>query len=339
LIRPAPWITESLSARRLRLVDVGARGGWPPKWAPFREWVTMIGFEPDPDEFASLSQTAGRNEILIPSALSRGEGPAVLHITRNPFCSSLYPPNRELVQALRPGDLQLDLVGEAPVSVESLDSALARANIEWVDFIKLDTQGSELDILQGAPRTLSASVLAVEVEVQFLPLYRGVGLFGEIDASLRAAGFSLAGFPNLCTVADFAAAHDGQPEPSIVARLRRWVHHLRAPLGRLRGEQQLLWGDAVYLRPPGWTPEVSASDVPPPRDQTVRAALVSAALGYFQHAVSCIDAAASSGSIRPSDRTDLDALVRMVARTRHGPAARIRAGVRSLVDRAIGPRA
>jgi FkbM family methyltransferase len=339
VIRPADWIAESLATHRVHVIDVGARGGWPPKWVPFRDWVTMIGFEPDPEEFAQLDRRAGPHEIVLPAALSRAEGEAVLHVTRNPFCSSLYPPNHELVEQLRPGDRQLEVVGEEPISVESLDSALGRAGIDRADFIKLDTQGAELDILAGAPRTLSGGVLAVEVEVQFLPLYQGVGLFGDVDAMLRRAGFSLAGFPNLCTVADFAAAHDGQPVPSIAARARRWLRHLAAPLGKLSGEQQLLWGDAIYLRPPEWGIAHRGPGAAPQRVQLARSVLISSVLRYFQHATACIRAVEADGSIDPQQREDLEEFVRMIAKARLGRGRGVRSGLRRLLEGVAVPRA
>lgn len=40
------------------------------------------------------------------------------------------------------------------------------------DFLSLDTQGSELEILSGSPHA-TGSALAVVCEVEFLPLYRG----------------------------------------------------------------------------------------------------------------------------------------------------------------------
>jgi hypothetical protein len=56
--------------------------------------------------------------------------------------------------------------------------------------IKLDTQGTELDILHGAGRLLS-QVLAIEIEVEFVHIYKGQPLFTDVDLFMRNQGFSL----------------------------------------------------------------------------------------------------------------------------------------------------
>ncbi len=71
-----------------------------------------------------------------------------------------------------------------------LDDAVAKDQLRAPDFLKLDTQGSELDILRGSSRTLEETSL-VEVEVEFCPMYEGQPLFADVDALLRADGFEL----------------------------------------------------------------------------------------------------------------------------------------------------
>ncbi len=59
-----------------------------------------------------------------------------------------------------------------------------------MDAIKVDTQGSELEILEGAKETLR-SVNLIEIEVTFNPKYDGQPLFAEVDQFLRSQGFVL----------------------------------------------------------------------------------------------------------------------------------------------------
>jgi hypothetical protein len=58
------------------------------------------------------------------------------------------------------------------------------------DMMKLDTQGSELDILCGAEKSL-ASVGLVEVEVEFMRMYSEQPLFGDVAAFMADHGFEL----------------------------------------------------------------------------------------------------------------------------------------------------
>jgi hypothetical protein len=56
------------------------------------------------------------------------------------------------------------------------------------DYLKLDVQGAEIDVLRGATEVLK-SVLVVQTEVEFVPMYVGQPLFGDVDQALRNAGF------------------------------------------------------------------------------------------------------------------------------------------------------
>jgi hypothetical protein len=89
---------------------------------------------------------------------------------------------------------------EIPVKVRSLDSLLASRELPeelLPDFISLDTQGTEFQVLQGALNTIKQSVLAIVSEVEFTPMYDGQNLFGEIFDFMRGHNFQLGGFQYL----------------------------------------------------------------------------------------------------------------------------------------------
>src|SRR5206468_7179825 len=109
--------------------------------------------------------------------------------TREMACSSLYRPDPSLTGSI-PELACASEVGTTKIQVTTLDEWSASAGISNVDFLKLDTQGAELDILRGGERVL-ASVRALEVEVEFNPIYLNQPLFGDIDRFLRDRGFVL----------------------------------------------------------------------------------------------------------------------------------------------------
>ena len=59
------------------------------------------------------------------------------------------------------------------------------------DFVKLDTQGTELYILEGMQHTLKRAIFGVEVEVEFIEMYKNQPLFNEVDIFMRKLGFHL----------------------------------------------------------------------------------------------------------------------------------------------------
>lgn len=83
-----------------------------------------------------------------------------------------------------------------PISVVDTTLRLTRLDTACGDFqpdvMKVDTQGTELDVPQGAGRLLD-SVLAVELEVEFVPQYVGQALFADVDTFLRRQNLMLRG--------------------------------------------------------------------------------------------------------------------------------------------------
>jgi len=131
--------------------------------------------------------------------------------------ASFYKPNFDLLKNF-PNPSRFDVVRTVKVKTDTLDSQLTKHAIQDIDYIKLDVQGHELAILKGGERALQKAI-AIEVEVEFAPIYIDQPLFTEIDAYLNTQGFVLAAFPNLET----------------------WKHGNR---------EQLIWADALYLKNP-----------------------------------------------------------------------------------------
>lgn len=170
------------------VADVGARWGADPKWRALDDAVSLLYFEPDPKECLRLNQ--GANVTAIPVALSKSAGVSQLHIAKEPGRSSLYHPNTDFLSRYPDCDgFEVDYQIEVPT--DTLDHCLAARGISHLDFIKLDVQGSELDILQGGSHILRQTVFGMEIEVEFSELYRGQPLFADVDAACKEAGFTL----------------------------------------------------------------------------------------------------------------------------------------------------
>jgi FkbM family methyltransferase len=205
---------------KVTLVDVGARNGIGARWKPFHDRISVVAFEPDPAECERLNAQQWPYPFrLLPHALGATDGERVtLHVTEQPGCSSLLEPNHKLCDQFYYGSAMQE-TARIPLTLSRLDTVL---DIQ-PDVIKIDTQGTELEILKGAGKLLD-NAIAVECEVEFVEQYANQPLFSDVDAFMRAAGFQLRGI-----------------------RRTYWRNQADRYLHAAGG--QLIHGDALWLNP------------------------------------------------------------------------------------------
>jgi hypothetical protein len=78
-------------------------------------------------------------------------------------------------------------------TARSLDGILATGTHPVANFLKLDVQGYEVEVLKGASRALS-QVEAVLMETSLVPINAGCPSFAEVVGFMAAAGFQLFDF-------------------------------------------------------------------------------------------------------------------------------------------------
>ena len=190
------------SESTFQLLDIGARDPLSqPFWAPLDEARLRIhGFEPDEKECAFI------NEIFSDSPLSLTCHPVALwsepgevpfwYCERTPENSSVYPPDFHYHDRFRLAEegvsttrgSQMRPVRRMSMRATTLDDWAAAQRPGPMDFAKLDTQGSELDILKGG-WTVARDLLGLVLEASFIESYEGRPLFADVDAALRGHGF------------------------------------------------------------------------------------------------------------------------------------------------------
>ncbi len=255
----------------LVIVDVGARGGLQPHWRGIAEYVHWVGFEPDARSRDGLpthgTGVPARSDVLH-TALSNAPGRVTLYRTQDEGDSSLLRPNRPFLgQFGRPS--RFDIVDAVDMDADTLDRQLSQVGVPPVDVIKLDTQGSELAILEGSTATLTTGVLAVDVEVEFSPLYEGQPLFADVDRLLRSYDLQLV---------------DLVP--------KRWPYAAGDALHLSRGV--VVWGDALYF--PTFSRTIQALthlQAHARAARLARACLVAVCYGLPDYAVALLDHARS----------------------------------------------
>ena len=143
--------------------------------------------------------------------------------------SSLYEPNLDAMADFE-GMAEVSVAGTRDVDTVRLDDVIDGP----VDFLKLDIQGGELDALRGAGDLLG-NVLAVHVEVEFIPIYVSQPLFDDVFRSMVAAGFELFDFPRL----ERCRYHGGRGRADRMVWAEAVFIPSRARLDRLDAERTL----------------------------------------------------------------------------------------------------
>jgi FkbM family methyltransferase len=146
----------------------------------------IVSFEPQSAAFAELERNSSkdRNWKSFRCALGAADGVITLNIAGNSESSSVLP-MLELHSANSPTSAY---VATEEVPLRRLDGLLLEAGVTGPFHLKLDVQGFELSVLDGASNTLDEA-MSLEVEMSFAPLYGGQATFDALFDRIRAAGF------------------------------------------------------------------------------------------------------------------------------------------------------
>jgi FkbM family methyltransferase len=242
-IVPARHADEALyeeQDRQLVVVDIGCRWGFAEKFIADKGLFRVYGFDPDIEECRRLSRRYEQDTVsIVPVALAGTAGNRTLFITQEPACSSLLPPDPNLTENY-PALHCAQHVSSIEVETTTLDNWAAENTVHVVDYIKVDTQGTELEILKGGINVLR-NVRCLEVEVEFNPIYLGQPVFSDVDRFLRDQGFVLWKLTN-----QVHYSRDGSPEESLGEDTIFYdeKHQVRHPI--FGG--QLYWANAHYIK-------------------------------------------------------------------------------------------
>jgi FkbM family methyltransferase len=270
---PAPWCNQEVV-----FADVGARGGPPDNWLKLKGQIRYVCFEPDSEEAINIREhfqkTNDYQGIVLARALGAKVGAADLHLTRFRPSSSILEPNHQLLAKMKVGGL-FEVEKKLPVQIVTLDGE-RDAFESGLDFLKVDVQGYEMEVLKGASKTLD-QIIGCELEVSFIEIYKNQPLFAEIDQFMRSHGFFLADLE------------------------RFWWRRRGSPL-EIQERGTLSYGNAFYLK--------SRFLAPPDRSAALVASLICSAMGLEEIALEIVASAVKSGFFLATDMTAFESWVR-----------------------------
>ena len=150
----------------------------------------IISFEPLSDARENLLNISKNDplwQIALQTAIGEENGEIEIQIAGNSQSSSVLDMLDTHVRAAPDSKY----IGKEKVPLRKLDSiAPDYMDSNSIAFIKIDTQGYETQVMNGAKKLMS-QIVGLQVEISLVPLYKGQCLFDEMLKKLKNDGFEL----------------------------------------------------------------------------------------------------------------------------------------------------
>jgi FkbM family methyltransferase len=254
-----------------------------------RDIVNVLYEADDKCALEMIAQNTNENFHVLPYCIGLEDRAGKLYITNNPYASSNLKPNPEYdtyyCEVALAGEIdgismqgarydavygnENKVVEVRDVMIHALDTLVREGKVAgnlMPDFLSLDTQGSELDILRGAQTTLHDHCVALATEIEFHPMYEGQALFSGIFDFALSHGFYFAGFTYL-----------------------QEISPKRMPIGA-RAKGFLAFGDALFLRRIDRVNSIAGSS-DEQHLMLLKLAFVALNFGYLEYALLVLEAA------------------------------------------------
>jgi FkbM family methyltransferase len=154
----------------------------------------IVSFEPLSSAFEGLKKAAANDGdwTVNNCALGNEDGKSIIHIAGNSYSSSILnmlPQHEESAPASK-------YIGQEEITIRKLDSVFrSYAGEDAGVMLKIDTQGYEKSVLDGAVESLPA-IRVIQLEMSIVPLYENEMLYLEMIGFLDQKGFQLFSLEN-----------------------------------------------------------------------------------------------------------------------------------------------
>jgi len=193
------WLDLSLEGQRnifsdfpISIVDIGASNSPPQNCLDIATISTYLGFDPDLREPQENHGFDFLRRIIVDKAvISLQQDYVEFYLTKYPQCSSTLCPDENEYKHYSVSPF-FDVVDRVKIPSITLENALKSSHIKYIDWLKLDTQGTDLDILKSLDPLTINKLLAVDLEPGVTSFYNGENRFSDIHEYMLGNGFWLA---------------------------------------------------------------------------------------------------------------------------------------------------
>ena len=137
------------------LVDIGASGVPPKVWEPIARHSIYLGFDPDRRELHDGGAGQYARSIIVNKAVTsvHDQTQVRFYLTKSPYCSSTLPPDAASLASYLFSDL-FTVEREVSVPTVTLSKMISRLGLPSVDWLKTDSQGTDLRLSRARPGQL-----------------------------------------------------------------------------------------------------------------------------------------------------------------------------------------
>jgi hypothetical protein len=167
--------TEEIRQQPPVLVDIGASYGIHGLWKKIAGFSICLAFDADDREFEYLEEKNSSFKKLIKVnkiVVSKSEeDTADFYLTRSPYCSSLLEPVSQSLSNFHYSDF-FEVVDRKKMGVVDLPTVLKKTGIDYIDWFKTDTQGTDLRLFQSVDESIREKTIVYETEPGFIDAYK-----------------------------------------------------------------------------------------------------------------------------------------------------------------------
>ena len=210
------------------LVDVGSAGISHQIWQPIASQSVVVGFDPDSRNQDKAFGKGYARAVMVDKAVSPDDTAESVDfiLTEYPSCSSMLEPDLEQLSSFSFRDF-FRPVRRCTVPATSLNRIIEAEQLGTIHWIKLDSQGADLRLLQSLGLPHWKKLLAVDIEPGLIKAYKGEDLFTDCHSWLIDQGFWMSrleyqSYPKLRPeTLDELSEHTGIDREQLMRRLPR----------------------------------------------------------------------------------------------------------------------
>lgn len=256
----------------INVYEIGSRGGAFDDLNKISDRINYFGFEPNPDECKKLNLKSKNSKKFLEEkyfqfAIGGNNPRETLYVTKQPGCSSYLEPETETISFYR-RQKWFEVVETFKIPTLTLLDFCQSTNSPKPDFLKIDVEGMELEIIQGMGHLLD-NVLGMRIEVNYLSHRKQQPKFGKIISILENEGFR---------IFQFLENHSWRTDSLLGDHFP-----LRNNIRFSRG--QLAHGDVLLFR----CPVIASADSKVGHQQLIKLAMLFDAYGFIAHSKEIIN--------------------------------------------------